>query len=607
MKNLKKIIIVLIILIFLLFVAVTIFIATFDVNRFKPQIIKQASTALNRDIDFEKAKLGFSLTSGIKLAVNNIKIYEDPAFGKGEFLTVKKVSLGVDILGYILRKQISVSSIIVSSPHINIIRNKDGSLNVQTLSMAATGQNAAPNQTKAQVPLALPAIFVSSLKIENGSIAFFDYSFEPRISLKISQLGFSANKISLENSFPFSADAAVFSNEKNIRLNGRLRFDLKTNEVVISDLKGISDLSKIDFLIIVDSLPMLKNAVLPKELKGNVNLAVKKFKIGPKGLSDLMANITLREGVLKLNELALPVKDIAADMAITDNKITIDKISAAIGSGNIKGSGAIDDYLSRQNFKLQFDAQNLRLQEFVAQDKSQVKVEGELLAKAKINGSGLNPQILNSVFYGEADLSISKLKLININVLRMVLDNVSIIPGLSEKIQAGLPERFKQKLTQKDTVISDIKLPVAIENSRLVIKDAIITADEFIFKGQGTAGFDGSFSVGGNFLIPAELSQAFVNAVPQLLYLQDEEKQIFMPLKVMGKGTQIELNVDVEYLAQKLMNTQVKQQLFKVIEKAIGANEYQPKGQSATEQTEGQSGSTVEEAIGGLFDQILKK
>ena len=89
----------------LIVVAVTaaiIFIKTFDVNRYKPQIIGEATKAMSRRVDFAKADLGVSLIQGISLKISDFSIAEDPEFGKGNFLSVKEISVGVDALGNFL-------------------------------------------------------------------------------------------------------------------------------------------------------------------------------------------------------------------------------------------------------------------------------------------------------------------------------------------------------------------------------------------------------------------------------------------------------------------------------------------------------------------------
>ncbi|MBU4346897.1 MAG: AsmA-like C-terminal region-containing protein, partial [Candidatus Omnitrophica bacterium] len=514
----------------------------------------------------------------------------------------KGISLGVDVLGYIFHKKVSISGILIDSPNVQLIRQKDGTLNVQSLAKPT-----APGAGKAAAPLAIPALLISSLKAERGALAYIDRSFAPALSLDISDLSFSVSKISLTDSFPFVLEGAVLSAKKNIWLEGKAQVDLKANTVTISELKGATDLSDILLEKIPVSFPMAKDAPLPTSLKGKLGVVVNKLTVGPQGLLALRADALLANGGLEFKELASPVKDIGMNVKITENKISFDKVSAAIGWGLIKGSAAIDDYLSRQDFSISAEAHNLKIEELINQDKSQVKAEGLASGKIRLKGAGFNPQALASTLSGDAEISITQAKLKNINVLRTMLDKISVIPGLAQKVADGLPERYKQKLAEKDTFLSDIKLPLTIENSRLIIQETTLGADEFLFKGRGQAGFEGAYALEGSFLIPQELSAAMVAQVSQLQYLLNDDKQIYIPLKISGRALAFKFIVDAEYLTRKLLVDQAKQQLFKVIDKAIGTKKADTAGEDTTGDTTGQDAPSTEEIIGSILDKIFKK
>jgi len=593
-------------LVVLAVIALAIFIKTFDVNRYKPQIISEASKALARQVDFQKAYLGISLFRGIELKISNLAISEDPAFGKGEFLAVKDISVGVDVLGYILQKKISITSVLIDSPMITLIRQKDNSFNVQTIAKPAEAGKEIMKSSPATSALAIPAILISSIKNINGTLTYIDYSFEPPLRLEVLELTAAVSKVSLTAPFPFVVEAAVLSAKKNIRLEGKASFDLKTNEVAITELKGATELSNILMSKVPIAFPMTKGAILPASLKGNLNLTMDKLTAGPKGLGALAADCALANGILQFKELASPVKDVAAAVKITENKVSFDKVSAAIGEGSINAQGAIDDYLAKQDYSVNADIKDLKLEDLIVQDNSPVKVEGLAAGKISVKGSGFSPEALKSSLSGNADISVTKAKLKNINVLRTVLDKISVIPGLSQKIEAGLPEKFKQKLAAKDTVLSDIKLPVTIENGRVMVKDVTLGADEFLFKGNGEAGLSGDYSLEGSFLIPQELSASMVAAVSQLQYLLNEQNQISIPLKISGQAPEMKFRVDPQYIAEKLIANQAKQQLFKALEKAV-AN----KDSGTTEQNAAPSDSNkksdTEEAVSNLLNSIFKK
>jgi hypothetical protein len=597
-------------LITLVVIAAMILIKFFDVNRYKPLIVSEATKALSRGVDFSKAGLGISLTKGISLKISDFSIAEDPEFGKGNFLLVKEISVGFDLLGYFFRKKVEISRIIINSPQVTIIRKKDGRINAQTIAKPAQAGKEPVKSSPATAAVAIPAIMISTIQNLNGIVNFVDYSFEPPIRLEIKELNSTVSKVSLTQAFPFKVSAAVLSDKKNISLEGKAGFDLKTNQITISELNGVSELAEILMARIPVAFPMVSGAVLPDSLKARLNFKLNKIIFGPEGLKTVEGDSVLTNGSLQFKELASPVQDIQVNVKITDASIVLENASAGIKEGLITASGSLEDYLAAQKYSVSVDLKGLNLQDLVAQDKSPVKAEGIISGKIKVKGSGFTPEALKTAFSGNADISIVKAKLKNINVLRTVLDKISLIPGLSQRIEAGLPDKYRKKLTVQDTVLSDIKLPVTIENGRLVVTDLSIGADEFIFQGSARAGMNGNYSLEGLFLIPSDLSAAMVTQVAELQYLLNEEKKISIPLKISGKAGEMKFTVDGQYIAQKLVQNQVKQQLFKALEKTAGSQD--PRGSGAISEqnvTSGQGSSdksSTQEAVGTLLRGLFK-
>lgn len=603
MKILKIVFISIIALVIVLSIGAVIFIKTFDVNRFKPQIISQADKILNRRLDFQKAKLGISLRQGISLKINNLTISDDPAFGKDNFLLVKEVSLGVDLLKLIFQAKINISDIVIDSPRVVIIRNKDGSINAQSIAQTSQIENKESMPVKPSAALAMPALLISSLEVKNGRVTYIDNLFEPPVHLEVSDLSISLTKFSLSESFPFLIEANILSSQNNIKIAGKAQIDLKRNEASISELKATSDLSKLLMEKFPTAFPMLKGVILPVSLKGAVDITVQKITAGLKGLSPFKVDASLTNGQIQLKELVVPVKDIVMSAKITDKDITISNVSASIGRGTIKGQAFIGDYLAKQSYTVDGAADNLDLQELLPQDKMPVKTEGIAAAKLRIKGEGFSLEAVKTSLSGTIAISIEKAKLKDINVLHMVLDKITIIPGLSNMIVGNLPDKFQGKLDQKDTQLKDIKLPVRIENGRFIIDDATLEADEFIFNGKGYAGFDAMYSLEGSFLIPPEFSLAMVNSVAQLQYLLNSDKQIYIPLKISGNAATMQFTVDAGYIAKKMLIEQGTQQLFKVIEKALGAKTGSQSAEEASSDS-GRQGSgkiNVKDILQGIF------
>lgn len=611
MKILKIIGISLAVLVILIVVACVIFIKTFDINRFKPQIIAQAKAVLSRDIDFERARLDISLRRGINVKVSNLSIADDRQFQQGDFLKVKKVSISLDVMGYLLQKKITLPAIYIDNPQITVIRGKDGLINAAMIGKKPGNEpstEVSSSSTPTPPAMALPAVLISSFRIEGGKITYIDKSFDPAVCIDVNNISMLVTGISLNEPFPFKVDAAVLSQKKNISINGNIRLNLAANEVEISGLNVSAELSDIDIAKLPAAFPMIKDAPLPQDIKGRINARFDTLKAGPEGLKGLSAIVTLSGAGFKVPQLAAPVTGMSADVKLTQSDAILDKASLSIGSGTIECSGELKDYVAAQKYNMALNISNLSIGDLLLQDKASFRAEGIISGTITATGAGFSPEAVKSNMSATADIFISHAKLVGLNVLRTVLDKITVIPGLSASVEAGLPAELKEKLVQEDTEFSDMILPVSIEAGRMFIKNTSVGTGEFVFTGLAEAGFDGSYALQGAFIITQAMSEAMVSAVSQLQYLYDEKKQIYIPLKVSGTPAGMKFNVDLEYIGKKLLENQAKFQIFKAIDKALGVPAPE-EGNGEGTQNQGTSSDSVtaaKEAIGSIIGNIFK-
>ncbi|MDD5347847.1 MAG: AsmA family protein, partial [Candidatus Omnitrophica bacterium] len=250
MKIIKVILVSLVVIVVVAVVGLIIFIKTFDVMKYKPQIVEQAQAALGRSVDFEKAALGISLRQGISVKINNLSVAEDPKFAKGDFLTVKEVSLGLDALG-LLQNKVNIPSVIIDSARVSIIRDKDGAINAAAIAQPKKEESApaAPVSPQSRtdgpslfaavayarqpaIPApALPAVNIASLQVMNSTVVYLDRMFEPALSVEVTDFDAQVRGFSLDRQFSFTARAAVLSRKQNINVIGSAQLAMKTNSV----------------------------------------------------------------------------------------------------------------------------------------------------------------------------------------------------------------------------------------------------------------------------------------------------------------------------------------------------------------------------------------
>jgi hypothetical protein len=612
MKALKIAAISLLVLVFLLIAAAAIIVTTVDVNKFKPQIIEQAAKVLARKVDFQHAQLGIGF-NGIGVKISGLNISEDPAFGKGEFLSVKTITVGIDVFGYLFTRRIGVTGIVIDTPSVTIIRAKDGVINAQTIAKppaAGPGGGSVSAVAPAPSPVDIPVLFISSLRGQNGTVRYIDHSFEPPVTFEVENVAFLVSGLSLTDAFPFSVQATVLGEQQNIKLEGKCQIELKTLAVRVFDIKASADLARFVLKKIPGAVPMVPATALPRELKGSLDVSVPSLVADAKGLGSLNAGAVLSGGLAAFPQMAVPVKDIAVESTVTEKDFLLNSFSAAIGKGSVKGSGWVKNYLTGQDFSFEINAEKLNIADLVSPDQP-VKAEGTLAAQGKIKGHGFVPEALRTNMVGDATVNISGATMKGVNVLRIILDKLAEIPVLGGSVEYFLPDQYKQNLQQKDTSFSDFQVPVTIVNGGFFIKDTTIPSELFTFKCKGAVQLNGSYAVEGAFLFSQAMSADLVARLKLLRYLLNEDQMISIPLKVDGTaGEQLKFNVDKAYIVQKLFESN-QQQIMKGLGKLLGQ---QPDGQPASQgqEQQGQQASPqgdqqpVEQAVGKLLKGIFK-
>ena len=479
------------------------FLKTFEVNQFKPQIILAAQGALNRQVSLGDIALNMSFKNGIQLALRDFAVSEDHEFGEGNFFTSKSADFVVSVKDLILERQIKVLGVEVQSPEITIIRLKDGRINVQSFGKPGEGeppsQGSSPQEQSAKSSPALapqiPALLVSRININNGCLRYIDKSSDPALSFAFRDISLRIDDFSLRDAFAFELKGAFLASEQNIIVQGRAQVHADTQAFEIKDLKASSDLSKLSMKMLSDSVSTLKNASLPTELKGQLQWSVDQLTAGANGLAGLKANGVLTNGSLRLKELAIPITPISADLRANESEITLNSMSLGLGAGNIQISGALLDYLKRQDYQASIKAEGIHLGDLLDQSKSSVKLQGLLFGGMELKGSGFDPDTMLTNLSGSGSFEIKEGRLENINVLKAVLDKLSLFPNLSEKLENNLPERFKATLLQKDTIIASCKGGLGIADGALLVRPFNMEADGFL-PGQREAGvFEGQFQL----------------------------------------------------------------------------------------------------------------
>ena len=461
-------------------------------------------------------------------------------------------------------------------------------------------------------PLGLTAL-QADLALTGGRVRIPDAA--PGVTIETPFIETQIKDFSLTSPFSFDVNMAYLNDKPNIHTRGTAQVNVNDQSITLTDTTARLDLSSFDIEQLKTYIAAVKDAPLPANLQGDLTFSLTEMHAGAKGLISLDGRGDLKNGLVKMNELAVPLEGINTAFHFTSSDITMDTLTAFLGKGQITVQFAIKDYLAAQTFATQAELKDISLAEILDQQKADIKIAGLVSGNFQAKGNAAD---LNSIT-GEGAMDIKEAKLKNLNVLKKVLDSMSFLPNLSARLEADLPDRYKKKLQDKDTDIRKIAFTGTISGGKILIEPAVVEADEFLFSGKAAAGFDQKYTMDGPFKIPADLSAAITRNEENMQYFYDPEGNITLPIHVLGVGAQtptINVLKTMEDIIKNAARNKGKEELKKVLQKAIGMEpaedgqqeESRPDtGTGQQEQPAQEKPQSVEgQIIEGIFNQIFK-
>ncbi|MCK5179528.1 MAG: AsmA family protein, partial [Candidatus Omnitrophica bacterium] len=230
-----------------LFVGIFVFLKTVDLNRFKAQITEQISKSIKRDVRMRHVSFNFSVNQGITLHISGLTVMDLPDFSTEPMLYIDSSHLDVDVLPFLLKRQVLASKIEFNSLKVNLIRNNKGEINFQKFAQkenddlpvagkAATSQtgDASEKATKKKSKdFNFKEMLIRSIRITDGAFIFTDHMTEPSTMIPITEIEFQISNLSVDAPFPFQLKASLFSDRKNISLNGLAQINMLNQQIRI--------------------------------------------------------------------------------------------------------------------------------------------------------------------------------------------------------------------------------------------------------------------------------------------------------------------------------------------------------------------------------------
>jgi AsmA-like protein len=142
------------------------------------RVLAAVGKALGRDV--RSGHMGVSVRGGLGVALSDVEITEDPAFGSEPFLRAERLGMRLRILP-LLRRRVVVDGVLVDAPVVNLVRDASGRLNIDSLRKRGTGGGAAENARPAQPER--PDFQLVSLRLRNGTFRYQERASDRTVEL----------------------------------------------------------------------------------------------------------------------------------------------------------------------------------------------------------------------------------------------------------------------------------------------------------------------------------------------------------------------------------------------------------------------------------------
>ncbi|MBI2962485.1 MAG: AsmA family protein [Deltaproteobacteria bacterium] len=322
-------------------------------NRNKDWLAGQVESAVGRKVSF--SEIGVRLIGGFGARIRDLRIADDAAFSKEDFVRAGDVQVSVRLWPALFGRY-EVSRVVLSAPEVTIIRTRDGfnydSIGKPRGAPPKPATAATPDlPPAARAPASTPgageqaAFLVSLVEIEKGQFRYLDRTTTPPGELRLRDLDFSASDVSLDRPIHLKLAAALFgAGEQNVELEGSLGplgsppnvkgaaldLSIDAGSLVVDDMKKLQAVAK--------ALPAELSSADPVSLSAKVSGSLDR----PKLAADLDGSgAAIRYGAAFQKPKGVALK-LQVSVERAGNALDVKRLALRIAELDLAGHGVVD-------------------------------------------------------------------------------------------------------------------------------------------------------------------------------------------------------------------------------------------------------------------------
>ena len=391
---------------------------------YKDRIVVAAERRTGRKVAYDR--INVKLRGGIGVRIRGLSITEDPAFGSDHFLRAADVQVNLGI--HPLRRQVSVTRVVLRKPAMKVIRNEQGVYNFTGLGARLTADRVpaavritypfAVGTAEAQQPPPVSGfggdLAVSRIDVFGGTLDYRDERDRRQLALR--ELDLEVDDLSLDRPFKVTLATALLEDRQNVRFDGRMG-------PVRPGPHGVA----VDGTVEIDTLSWDSvREVFPEIFAGWHETLALAGTLRTQGLAlkGTPKDMAVR-GALDFTHSGLKYGDafdkppgtalrLEVDARATPESIAVKRLDATLDSVNVKGDGDVGlGSPATVDFSLALAAAELQGWDRWAPPLADYKLSGHAEAKAEVTGElggGVVPRIHGTLRLREAAATVPALE-----------------------------------------------------------------------------------------------------------------------------------------------------------------------------------------------------
>jgi AsmA protein len=186
-----------------------------DANRYKPLLEKYVLEATGRPLSVA-GDVRVSLFPWAGVSFTDLRLGNTPAFAERDFLTVKTFDVRVKLWPLLFR-QIEADRLALNEPRLQLVTNKDGSVNWDFATKSAQPKRTEAAGAAPESGLPIASLMVGELIVQNGQIVMIDHRAGSR--REISALDIALRDVSFDRPVRMTLSAKI--DQKPLSAEGR--------------------------------------------------------------------------------------------------------------------------------------------------------------------------------------------------------------------------------------------------------------------------------------------------------------------------------------------------------------------------------------------------